>query len=209
MNSYFDHPYISNSDLKKFKQHLGLSHPMPENMQPIFDFGTIFHKVILEPNTVTDEDKANPDFKLAQKMADTFWKDEMCRNFILAKDFEREKECYEEITVGTHTIKARCKFDGIRTMMRWQLELKGLAVTSKKAFEDALARLDYDQACTHYQLTGKVNVSLIVGISKKNPDLLYKKLVKQHDEFYLQGEQKLIDILGQLKQYSPEDFIVV
>lgn len=207
--SYFTHEYISNSDLKSFKQKLGLSHPMPENMQPIFDFGTLFHKVILEPHLVTDADKASPDYKLASKMGETFFKDEICRNFILAADFEREHECYNPITVGPYTIMARCKFDGLRTIMRWSIELKGLAVNTKKAFEEALQRLDYDQGTAHYQLTGDVNVTLIVGISKKRPELLFKRIVKRHDDFFAWGEQKLIDILGKLKEFSPEDFVNV
>lgn len=181
---------------------------MPENMQPIFDFGSLFHKVILEPHLVTDEDRANKDYPLAEKMAKTFFADEICRSFILAKDFEREFEVYDKLTVGPHTINARCKFDGIRTKLRWGLELKGLAVDNQKAFEEALLRLDYDQGICHYQILGKCSVTLIAGISKRKPDRIFKRIVKQYDEFYLGGEQKLIDILGELRTYSPEDFLV-
>lgn len=207
--SYFDHPHISNSDLKKFKQQLGMLREPPENLQAIFEFGNLFHKSILEPHLVTDEEKKSSDYKLAKAMSTRFWQDEMCRHFIMSKDFKREHEFYEPLTVGGMQVNARCKADGARTKMKFMLELKGLAADTQKAFEESLVAMDYDQACAHYLLTSGYDVMLIVAISKRKPERLFKRIVKKYDDWYLMGEQKLIDTLKLVRSYSPEDILIV
>jgi len=202
---YFDHSSISNSDLRAFKLKMGLAREMPNGMDAIYEFGRIFHATILEPHTITEEDKQHPDYPLALKMAKRFWKDETCRSFMMAKDFKREKEFYEPLKVDKYEINARCKMDGARTSLRWMLELKGLNITTQKAFDESLVALDYDQAVAHYQLTAKYPLTLIVGISKRNPELMFKKIVKQYTDWYLDGEQKLIDTLKLLREWSPDD----
>jgi len=82
-------------------------------------------------------------------------------------------------------------------------------VESEKAFNEAIVNFDYDQAVVHYMLTAKRKTELIVGISKKRPERLFKKIIKQHDESYLIGEQKLIDSLDLLYPYSPDDIKLV
>lgn len=206
--NYFNHPFISNSDIKSFKRKMGLAPPEPDNLQAIFDFGSLFHATILEPNTVNKEDQSD-EAKLARKMKDTFFKDEMCRMVILRSDFKREWEFYGPIQVGNYEFNSRCKADGDSEGISFFLELKGLNVESEKAFNLALERFDYDQGIVHYMLTAKRKTSMIVGISKKRPERLFKKIVKQHDEFYLNGEQKLIESLDLLYPYSPEEIKLV
>jgi hypothetical protein len=206
---YFDHPNLSNSDLKKFKERMGLSREAPPDLQAIFDFGNLFHKSILEPHLITDADKTKEGYELAQAMSKTFWKDPMCRDFAMAKDFKREHEFYESLEVAGMRIDSRCKMDGARIKMKWQLELKGLRAATQKEFETALIDLDYDQAIAHYLLTSGYNTALIVGISKRNPDRLFKRIVKKHDDWYAWGEEKLIKTLRLLRDYSPEDVVMV
>lgn len=209
MSDYFSHDSISNSDLKKFKERLGMYRAAPENLQAIFDFGSIFHSTILEPHTVTDEQKGTPDYPLAKRMSSTFWKDYFCRDFALAKDFKREHEFYDTLTVNGMQIDARCKADGYRSKMKYFLELKSTACETQKAFEQAMLDLDYDQACAHYMLTSRCNVALIIGISKRKPEKMFRRIVKQYDDWYLMGEQKLIDTIKLLKEFSPEDVRMV
>ena len=207
--SYFEHPFLSNSDLKKLKQQLGMLREPPENLQAIFEFGSLFHGTILEPHIVTDAQRRSDDYPLAKAMAETFWRDELCRYFIMAKDFHREHEFYDTLEVAGMQMKAKCKADGYRSKMKFFLELKSTACESQKAFEQAMLDLDYDQACAHYMLTSKCDVALIVGISKRKPERLFKRIVKKHDDWYLGGEQKLIDTLKLVRSYSPEDVIVL
>lgn len=204
MNEYFQHDFISNSDIKDFKKKIGLMREDPENLQEIFDFGTLFHSTILEPHL---SDKKHEDYELALAMRDTFWKDPTCRGFAIAPDFRREIASFEERTVGPYKIKMRCKADGARPRIKMMLELKGLNVDKEKYFREALTRFDYDQAIAHYMITGDYRLALIVGISKKDPTKLFKWYVKRHDEFYLGGEQKLIESLALLRSYSPEDVL--
>jgi hypothetical protein len=206
MNDYFQHDYLSNSDLKAFKRKLGMVPEDPENLQEIFDLGTLIHATILEPHLA---DKKHDQYELALAMRETFWKDSTCRHFASADDFHREKPHYESVQVGPYRAKLRCKCDGERSRTKTMLELKGLGVETEKAFREALVRYNYDQAAAHYMLTGDFRMCLIVGISKKDSRKLFKWIVKKHDDFYLQGEQKLIDDLTLLKQYSPEDVVTV
>lgn len=203
---YFQHPYLSNSDLKNFKRQLGLLPEEPENLQEIFDLGTLFHALILEPHIA---DLANKDVQLALQMRDTFWADKFCRNFVMAADFKREQAFYEDRQVGPYKVKLRCKCDGVRTRLKAFLELKGLNVENEKAFREALFRFDYDQGGSHYTITTDYDFGIIVGISKKNPKKLFKWIIKKHDEFYLGGEQKLINDLTLLRDYSPEDVLLI
>lgn len=207
--TYFDRPEISVSDIKKFLSNVGEGHVLQSpNIQAIYAMGTTFHETILEPHKI-DETHKDDDRILATKMKVTFYKDPMCRDFILAKDFEREKEIYGEVTVGGMTYISRCKADGIRPGIKTILELKGLSVTNKKAFEMAIDELNYDMAAVHYLLTSKCERMIIVGISKKKPDLMFKRIIKKHDETYLMGEEKLIQALRLLRKYSPEDVKLV
>jgi len=207
--SYFDHDNLSNSDLKKMKERLGLTRPAPENLQAIFEFGSTFHKAILEPHLVTEEEKKGDNFNLALTMSKVFWRDYFCRDFAMAKDFQREHEFYETLTVDGMQIDAKCKADGYRSKQKFFLELKSTACTTQKGFEAAMLDLDYDQACAHYMLTSRCDVALIVGISKRSPYNLFRRIVKKYDDWYLNGEQKLIDTLKLLVQYSPEDVRMV
>jgi hypothetical protein len=202
MSDYFQHSFISNSDIKSFKKKMGLSFEDPLNLQEIYDFGTLFHATILEPHL---SDKNHEDYELALKMRDTFWKDPVCRAFAMASDFEREQPFYNDAVVGPYKVKLRAKCDGVRRRMKVFLELKGLGLDNDKAFRSALVRYNYDQAASHYAISGDFGMGLIVGISKKDPTKLFKWWMKRYDDWYLQGEQKLIDDLTLLREFSPED----
>lgn len=205
MNDYFQHDFLSNSDIKDFLKKIGLKREDPENLQEIFDLGTLIHATILEPHL---SDKKHDQYEMALAMRDTFWADPTCRGFAIAPDFHRESPFFEERKVGQYKVKLRCKCDGVRSRLGIMLELKGLSVDNEKAFREALIRYDYDQAAAHYMITGDFRMCLIVGISKKDPKKLFKWYIKRHDEFYLGGEQKLLDSLTLLRDYSPSDVLV-
>ena len=182
-----------------------MSRPAPENLEAIFEFGTMFHCTILEPHAVKEEWKIADNYNLAIEMSKTFWHDKICRDFVMAKDFKREHEFYDTLTLDGMQIDARCKADGYREKMKWFMELKSTACTTQKSFEAAMLDLDYDQACVHYMLTSRCNVALIAGISKREPDKLFRRIVKKHDDWYLMGEHKLGVTLKLVSEYSPED----
>jgi hypothetical protein len=199
--NYFNHPSASNSNIKEV---VGRFHgkTKPENIQLLYDFGTEFHSGIIEPHKM-DVSKITPEqVDLIKEMSKTFWKDDMCRKISMMDDFRREHEFYRLNRFG---IGARCKTDGDSRKLRIILELKGLAVSSQKAFEESLLHLDYDQGAAWYLevATNKegimlaipqacfYNYKLIVGISKKNPDMLFKLLIDRHHPYYKSGLTKV------------------
>lgn len=206
--NYFDHEYISASDLKSFLKKLGGGFEEPANLQAIFDLGTLIHSTILEPHKI-DLEMSVEDRELALKMSKTFFKDPLCRMFVMREDFRREDEHYDTVTVGGMTYASRCKCDGRSAGISSILELKGLNVTTEKAFLSAIDTFNYDLSACHYMLTTGDKMQLIVGISKKNPELLFKKIIKKHDESYAVGEEKLIETIRLLREFSPEDVQLV
>jgi hypothetical protein len=190
--SYFHHQYASNSDIKEVVAR-SENRQKPENIELIYDFGTEFHAGILEPHKA-DWTKVSPDQKLLiEQMARTFWSDRLCRQIVMMRDFRREHEFYR---VGRYGLQGvRCKVDGETRMIRTILELKGLSLTTERAFKESIEHLDYDQGCTWYidTATGYIRYDhkLIVGISKKEPDRLFKVLVNRDHQFYKSGMEKV------------------
>lgn len=184
--SYFNSSYVSNSDLKEIMSRLS-GVQKPENIQQIYDFGSAFHGGILEPHkdvpNVSDNDK-----QLISRMHKTIWADDLLRNMILIPDFRREHEFYRE---NIHGVKARCKMDGSSKMMSTILELKGLSVSTYKAFIEAVDRFDYDQGAAWYLDVTRYKQCLIAGISKKEPDRLFKLLIDRDHQMYKSGVVKI------------------
>lgn len=220
MSDYFKHEYISASDLKSFISKMGSGTEAPANLQEIYDMGTLFHVAILEPFKIQKVEggyevqgceglMSEEDYQLAMAMKDTFFKDDFCRMLIGRADFQREKEFYNTVTVGGMSYEGRCKADGACEGIGLLMELKGLKLVTQKAFEAAIERLHYDLSVTHYMLTSRTKIIPIIGISKINPRLMFKKIVKQYDETYALGEEKLKAVLRQWREISPEDIRLV
>lgn len=229
--SYFDRPEISISDIKAFLKKVKGGNPEPENLEKIFAMGSFSHGIIFEPHiTKIELEKENnrrlieaeskglafgiglltqEEIDLAFKMKDRFFQDDLCRMMILRPDFQREHAMFKEIEVGGMRYKARIKCDGISKGIKTILEFKGLSVTTEKAFLEAIDNLMYDMAAVQYLLVAECEMILIVGISKINPRLLFKKIIKRHDETYLWGEEKLIQSLKLLHEFSPEDIQMI
>lgn len=201
--SYFKHHYASNSDLKEIvSRHEGRS--KPENIEAIYDFGTEFHAGILEPHKA-DWSKVSAEQKqLIEHMAKTFWKDKLCRDIVMMPDFRREHEFYRVDRFGLEGV--RCKVDGESGKIQTILELKGLSISSQKAFEESILHLDYDQGGAWYLdvATGHIKYrrKLIVGISKIDPDLMFKLLIDRDHPFYGYGKEKIKEAIKIWKMYG-------
>jgi hypothetical protein len=190
--SYFQHHYASNSDVKKLiDRHNGKVEM--EGIKEVYEFGTEFHSGILERHKMRDGVITDTQTQLIRTMSDTFWKDEMCRNIMLMQDFRREHEFYRVNRMGFEGV--RCKCDGESASLRVILELKGLSVTTQKQFIDSVEYLKYDQGAGWYINTAsgyvQYRAKLIVGISKKQPDRLFKLLIDRDHQLYKQGMWKI------------------
>jgi hypothetical protein len=190
--SYFGHHYASNSDIKEIVAR-SENRQKPENIQDLYDMGTETHSGVIEPHKmrvgVLDQDQ----IELINVMSKTFWKDKMCRDIMMAKDLRREYEFYRVNRFGLQG--ARCKADSESKRLQVCLELKGLGVTTEKGFRDSIMHHDYDQATAWYlnTMTGYhfYRYQLIVGLSKKQPDLLFKMLIDRNHQFYKSGMEKV------------------
>lgn len=184
--TYFDHQYVSNSDLKEvFDLHTGRS--KPDNIQEIYDLGSLNHHVLLEPHKA---DRNHPEYALATTMANTVLKDKLCQQIIMMQDFRREHEWYK-IRNAFGLSGVRIKTDGDSKMASTIFEYKGLAVTTVDAFHAAIQRFHYDQSAAYYlEATGYKNY-LIVGVSKKKPSVMFKLLIDRDHEYYHSGMAKI------------------
>jgi hypothetical protein len=194
---YFDHDFVSNSDLKGIINKIAPKRDAPENLNEIFEAGTLNHNALLEPYKA---DKTHIGYNLAKMMADTVLKDELCRRLIMMHDFRREHEWYRTDMFGLKGV--RCKTDGDSKALSTIFEYKGLAITTENGFDNAIINHDYDASCYFYlNVVGYKNY-LIVGVSKKNPKKLFKRLLTKDHEYYKSGQVKIERAIGVWKQFG-------
>ncbi len=201
--NYFNHHYASNSDIKKIVNRSKSIQEM-DGLDMIFAFGTEFHAGILEPHKADFSKITVEQKELIEEMKKTFWRDQMCRDIVSMPDFRREHEYYRSNRYGLQGV--RCKVDGESKSLRTILELKGLAVTTEKAFKESLLHMNYDQGATWYidTVSGVIRYrqKLVVGISKKNPDKLFKMLIDRNHPYYRSGQAKVENGVKIWKQWG-------
>lgn len=194
--TYFDHDYASNSELKAIIQK-SEGRRNPDNLQQIFEAGTLNHHALLEPHKA---DKSHIGYTTAVTMAKTVLADEMCRKLILMPDFRREHEWYKQNLFGLKGV--RCKTDGDSKAMSTIFEYKGLAITTENGFDSAIENHDYDQSAFLYlNVVGYKNY-LIVGVSKKDPKKLFKRLITREHRWYTTGGVKTDKAVRAWKQHG-------
>lgn len=168
--------------------------PDPENLEEIFDLGTLIHACLLEPHKA---DKTHKEYELAVTMSKTVMKDDLCRRIIMMPDFRSEHEFYR---YNVHGTKGRCKMDGSSKKLSAVLEYKGLGVTTDNAFEEAIYNFDYDQGAAWYLDTSKYKHCLIAAVSKKDPRRIFKRIIDREHKIYRSGLYKINRIIGDWKQ---------
>jgi hypothetical protein len=184
--SYYDHDYVSNSDLKAaIDKYYGVP-SKSDNLAAIFEVGTLNHHALLEPHKA---ERTHKDYLLARQMAQTVLEDSLCQKLIMMHDFRREHEWYRVNRMGFKGV--RCKTDGDSRMLSTIFEYKGLSVTTDKAFYEALTSLGYDQSAYWYLNVTGLDQYLIAGASKKNPKLLFKRLIDRDHPLYKSGEARV------------------
>lgn len=191
--AYRDHGDVANSDLKALKA-VTVGSPMPENLDRIFEFGTLSHHLILEA------EKANylhKDIRKALEMKDTFYDDPFCRAFVEHPHFEAEKEFHRDNLLG---VSAKCRMDGAIPSRKDILEFKSLAITTQSAFEEAIYHFDYDMAASWYLGVSQYDRLLIVAISKKKTDKLFKMVITRDHDAYKSGLEKCIEWTAKYKE---------
>lgn len=176
--------WISNSYLKQI-----MGCVFPPNIDRIFEFGHLAHACIFEPAKANTVD---PDFSLACRMRDTFFKDQLCAGLMKYPNIMTEHEFYRSVD----GLRRRCKADTSISDFRLIIEFKGLAISNEKSFLEAIDHFDYDMGAAFYIDTTRYDRELIVAVSKKKPDNLYRFMIEKGDRVYQRGRAKYIEAIS-------------
>ncbi|MGE9312841.1 hypothetical protein ACLOAU_14430 [Niabella sp. CJ426] len=160
----------------------------PPNIDRIFEFGRLVHETILEPEKANKDDQ---DYGLALRMRDTFYSDWLCQSIMSYPNIKIEHEFYRKVS----GLKRRCKADGVVKDCGLILEFKGLSVTNEKSFRDSITHFDYDMGAAYYIDTTGIDRELIVGVSKKKTDKLFRFMIEKGDQYYQSGRKKYIQAI--------------
>lgn len=183
--NYYNHHYISNSDLKQLRKMMDPKFQDPADLEEIFAFGRLVEDLILQPHQADYEHK---DIDKAIAMCGTFKRDSICQQILWLHDLRRQHEFYRSNVFG---VPARCKTDGDSKASGLVFELKGLSVDSERAFEDAIDRFDYDQGLAWYLDVTRYQRALLVAVSKTNTSKLFKRVVDRAHPYYQRGVVKI------------------
>lgn len=200
--------FISNSELKRLFKVAGGAFEEPENLDRIFEFGTLVHALLFEPLKANYND---PDIDLAKAMAKTFLNDPMCSRIMSVADIKYEHEFYRYDIFG---FNGKCKVDFGSKLLDTAGEFKSLSCTNERQFEEAIDRFDYDQGAAWYIHTAQRKRTLIAAVSKKEPKKIFKKLVTLGDPIYERGlwkiqrsKKAIDDIIGDISEIDLEQLM--
>lgn len=157
----------------------------PPNIERIFEFGSLTHACIFEPHLANKND---PDYDIAQRMRDTFYSDWLCASIMKYKGIKCEHEFYRKVD----GLKRRCKADTSVKDINLLVEFKGLSITSEKQFRESITHFDYDMGAAFYIDTTGLDRELIVGVSKKKTDQIFRFMIEKGDMYYIKGREKYI-----------------
>jgi hypothetical protein len=192
---YFDSHYVSNSDLKRLRHLTDPKFQDPADLEEIFAFGKLVEDLILQPHKANYNHR---DIGKAQEMERTFRDDPICRQLLHIHDLRRQHEFYR---LDRYHVKARCKMDADSKLMGLVFELKGLSVTSDSAFEDSIDHFHYDQGLAWYLDVSGYRRALLVAVSKKKTDKLFKRIVDRDHVYYKRGVVKVKKAINLWHQY--------
>lgn len=203
--AYYSHHYISNSDLKRLRKIMDPKFEDPADLKEILAFGTLFHKLVLEPHKVTHLEQARDDYPLAKKMRDQFLTDKLCRDIMMVPDIRREHEYYRSDAFGVG-IPTRCKVDfESPRMMSICGELKGLSIRNDRQLDEAVDRFDYDQAVAFYlDMTGRKHY--FMAAPSKVVEQTFKRFIDRNHIYYTRGRIKVRNSLKQFLQVFPNEY---
>lgn len=190
MANYFEiSNYLSASKLKEFCGSFSVSNK--RSLASAFEFGTLVHKMVLEPHLISDEDRMDERFEIAQKMTQTIESDYLVNDILNLKGAKSEFEFYRRID----GIYRKCKTDKWLPEQKIILELKTLSIGTNKALLTSINRFWYDMSAAWYiDITG-AEVLIIVAVSKTHPQKIFKHFIFPGDEIYKAGKEKYINAI--------------
>lgn len=212
---YYDRDEVSNSDLSRLKQDLyGTFERDPADA---FRFGNLIDHMITEPHKVNyfnytcgDDALTEDDFRRAEEMKKSFFRDDMARKILSLSDTQKvminpAQSFDHEIRF---TLPVRCKWDLWMNSLGWGGDIKSTSANTREQFEDAVRFFDYDRQRFFYMNISGSSQDVLIGISKENFKV-FKVTIKRGDNLWLSGRDKCLDLafkywemFGDLKQIA-------
>lgn len=203
MDTYYNRPEVSNSDLTALKQYF-----FPEYIsydpEVAFKFGNLIDYMITEPQKVDyfnrkiegyDEPFIPEDFKKAEEMKKSAKNDSQVYQLLQLSTFQKVFVGDVNLKYGSidFSLRMRCKYDMFMQILGWGADIKSTASASQKQFLEACYHFDYDRSRVVYMLLSGSEKDMIIGISKKNFQI-FKFPVVRGDAFWNSGMEKLSDL---------------
>ena len=195
---YFDHPFVSNSDLSTLEKELnGDESPAPYEA---YRQGSLVDGVITEQQLIdriqmkilgTDYTFTRSELAMADKMNTAFHNHPLCSQ--IYKVCRRQVELYiPDVRFKYQGIEfflgMRCKFDfHSETLFA---DLKSTSATTQAQFEEACKKFKYWRQVAHYGNLGRIRRAIIIGVSKINFKVFIVKL-EFGDERWSDGVEQL------------------
>lgn len=171
--TYFDHPFISNSQLSELDQQLSGTDAF--NYVNALRMGTLVHALLLEPHTVDlicnrvqEYLYTKEEMRQARLLAVYVKNNSLCRGLI--KGCDKEVEVYAEQVPFewngiSFTLNCRCKYDFKKSGVGG--DFKTTTATSREQFIGEIERFSYHRARVFYSKVSGVTKDVIIGINKK------------------------------------------
>lgn len=161
MTNYRQLPRYSNSDLTEFKQILFSGKwTKPEK---VFQFGSTFHELLLEPEKVNLELHDEQERDTLKGMVKAALEHDFLRNVIRSC---KSEQVYLFDTLG---IPCKAKLDLVYPNISRVYDLKSTAATSLEEFYQSFVRFDYLRQGAFYADAISATEATFIGISKIQP----------------------------------------
>lgn len=196
MTNYYDLPQVSNSDLSWIKQQI-----KPVDMPDptlAYRFGNLLDAVITDNSrvdynkqTVDGEKFSKVDFKKAEKMKNSFLRDDYCRDLINGAEFQTViiNTLELEFKGIPFSLECRCKWDILKQKYNFGGDIKSTMAKTQAQFESSIFHFDYDRQRAFYMDVTETDVDVIIGISKVN-NKIFKVFIDRNSDIYLEGKDK-------------------
>lgn len=216
---YYFRPEVSNSDLTQLAKYW-----MPDNLvydiEAAYRFGGFFdamitesHKVNFFKRTFAGQVFNESEFKMAEKMKDSYWKDSFCS--LLTKHSDMQKVSVRKdfpIQYGDirFTLDVRLKWDlyAMKSPLKMTGDIKSTTAKTEKEFIAACHYFQYFRQRAWYMDIDEVDRDMLIGVSKVNYKV-FKLPVVRGGEFHKIGQEQYQDLafkwwylFGDLSKFS-------
>lgn len=188
---YNDIPAINNSLLSGFTTR---KIPLPEDA---FLFGTLVHKIALEPDTVSEEDIKHPKYKDACHLAIGYnshplikvIKGSGCETFCEQPAYrlvDLEPILGYDSLIG---VPAKCRYDQLVREANICIDLKTTSCKTQQQVNKSFSNYNYDRAAFWYMTIGGLRTMVFLFLSKLNHKT-FNVVVRRDDVHFKAGEIK-------------------